>query len=301
MSAFAKVLMGVLAAAAVEPVDIEGLLAALRSDWGEEQWAAMQQFAEQADAPAAIPRLFEEMRKAAPKLDNNVGLMVEMILVRHPDAPCPVEPLLEGIQRRIWNSQQKCAQALCHLLERGDGKERQKELAGKLIPLLASQRPRVFDAAECCLKALTGQDLGDLPDAWLEWYESKFATAVDMTGAVYEDLVVVESRLEGEGQEAVPVYRVEGEEIRDVEALEAALGRRAAAARSRGLHLEVSIRISDERMQALALKPDELWESKDIHTAMSAVRSQGIAGIVVSPQSDAFRPPWRGSVREQRR
>jgi len=298
MRGCAIVLMLVLAAppapAAAEPIAFPALLATLEGDAGEEQWKTMQAFAAQADAPAAIPRLFEEMRKAAPHLDNNVGLMIELILDRHPDAPCAMEPLLEGIRRRIWNSQQKCAQALHRLLERGDGKEREKELGPTLIPLLASQRPRVFDAAERCLKALTGQDLGNVPDRWLEWYEAKFATALDMTGAVYEDLVVIESEPAGEGEAAAPAYRIEGQEIRDAAALDAALERRVAAAKSRGLRLGVSIQIGNQRMEALALEPDRLFASEDVRTAMRAAMAQGVTDVVVSPQSDAFRAPWRG-------
>ncbi len=275
------------------PIDLEGLLAVLEASAGEAQWTTMQKFAAQTDAPAAISRLFEEMRKSAPQLDNNVGLMIELILHRHPDAPCPMEPLLEGIHRKIWNSQQKCAQALCLLLERGDGKGREKELCASLIPLLASQRPRVFNAAERCLEALTGQDLGNVPDRWLKWFEMQFGTAVDMTDAIYEDLVVIESQLDGDGEDSTPVYHVEGEEIPYPDALEDVLEYRVQEAESNGLRVGVSIQISNERMDSLAFEPDKLFGSKDIQAAMAAARSQGITDIVVSPKSDAFRAPWR--------
>src|SRR5262249_20743031 len=93
-------------------VDYATLLAALRDDDLVRQWDAMQRFSEQADAPAALVPLLEEMRRSAPALDNNVGLAVELILRHHPAAACPMEPLLEALGRHVWNSQQKCAQAL---------------------------------------------------------------------------------------------------------------------------------------------------------------------------------------------
>src|SRR5262245_1940993 len=209
----------------------------------------MQRFAAQADAPAAIEPLLEEMRKSAPTLDNNVGLQVELILRNHPGAPCPLEPLLEGIQRHVWNSQQKCAQALSALLERGDGKGRERELAAALIPLLTSQRPRVFDAAQRCLEALTGRALGDVPLPWAAWYEQEFGEPLDLSGAVYEDLVVVRPRIEGTEPDAPLVFHVEGQDLGSSEELRALFEQRMANAAERALELGVVVQVANERLE----------------------------------------------------
>src|SRR5262245_12219516 len=84
-----------------EKLDVDTVLAYLRASADQDQFTAMQQFAKQSDAPQAIPRLLAEMRKDAPRLDNNVGLQIELILHAHHDAACDMEPLREGIRRKI--------------------------------------------------------------------------------------------------------------------------------------------------------------------------------------------------------
>ena len=90
-----------------DTLDVDTVLAYLRSNGDQDQMTAMQRFAKQRDAPQAIPRLLAEMRKdASPQLDNNVGLQVEFILESHPQAPCDMEPLLEGIRHEPGFDQQ---------------------------------------------------------------------------------------------------------------------------------------------------------------------------------------------------
>jgi hypothetical protein len=274
-----------------EKLDVDTVLVYLRGNADEDQLTAMQRFAKQSEAPQAIPRLLAEMRKSAPQLDNNVGLQVEFILHSHPQAPCDMEPLLEGIRRKIWNSQQKCAQALAPLLDRGDGKGREQELAKDLIPLLASQRPRVFDAAEHCLKGLTKQDLGNVPDRWLVWYADEFGDEIDMSGAVWEDLVVVRTSLVEENGPKKPHYEIDKVAIPQDE-LRARLEERKRAAKERDLELGVSIQIDNERMAKFSFSKDMNADFPDVMFAVGAVHALGMP-VVISPEADAFRAPWK--------
>jgi hypothetical protein len=296
MEWFALVLAALLGqvarpAAVPEKLDVDTVLAYLRSSADQDQLIAMQRFAKQSDAPQAIPRLLAEMRKNAPNLDNNVGLQVEFILHSHPQAPCDMAPLLEGIRRKIWNSQQKCAQALAPLLERGDGKGHEQELAKDLIPLLASQRPRVFQSAQNCLKGLTHQDLGNTPNRWLEWYADEFGDELDMSGAVWEDLVVVRSSIVQEGGAKKPHIEIDKVPV-PPEELKVKLTERKNAAKERDLELGVSIQISNERMNQFGTSKDQATDFPDVMAAMSTVHSLGMS-VVISPELDAFRAPWK--------
>jgi len=145
-------------------------------------------------------------------MDNNVCLAIQHILVEHPEAECPLDPLLETIDRRQWRSQQKGAQALYYALKEPAMKERAEELCRPLIPLLISQRPRVYGAALDCLKKITGHDAGPDPEAWKKHYEEKFpGWTLDLTGAMYELLVIVRPL----GDAPPLAYEVNGEEVKD--------------------------------------------------------------------------------------
>jgi len=274
-----------------EKLDVDTVLAYLRGNADQDQFTAMQRFAKQSDAPLAIPRLLAEMRNSAPQLDNNVGLQIEFILHSHPQAPCDMEPLLEGIRRKIWNSQQKCAQALALLLDRGDGKGREQELAKDLIPLLASQRPRVFEAAEHCLKGLTKQDLGNVPDRWLVWYADEFGDELDMSNAVWEDLVVIKASLVEQGDAKKPHFEIDQAPVAQ-DGLKSKLADRQRGAKERELELGVSIQIANDRMANFSLSKDQSQDFADVMAAMGIVHSFGIS-VVISPEADAFRAPWK--------
>jgi len=172
------------------PISVERLIEQLRAEASSEQQQVMERFARQEDAPASIPALLKLLRDEAPKMDNNVCLAIQHILVEHPEAECPLDPLLETIDRRQWRSQQKGAQALYYALKEPAMKGRAEELCRHLIPLLISQRPRVYGAALDCLKKITGHDAGPDPEAWKKHYEEKFpGRTLDLTGAMYELLV----------------------------------------------------------------------------------------------------------------
>jgi hypothetical protein len=276
-----------------EHIDVETLLAYLRGNGDEQQLQAMQRYAAQDDAPAGIPRLLEVMRSEAPRLDNNVGLALEFILVKHHDAPCDLEPLREGIRRHIWNSQQKCAQALEPLLERGDGESDLESIARDLIPLLASQRPRVFLAAQRCLKALTGEDLGDVPDRWLTWFTETFHEPIDMSGAVYEELVVVKSALDGEGAAARARYSIDGTDL-TLDQVKERLASRQTEAKERKRELGISIQVTDARMQKIAFGKNWNEQAPDVVAVLDAATHLKIQ-TVVSPEADRFRELWSGA------
>lgn len=276
---------------APEPaIGFDELMATLRDDELEDELRVMQAFAKQSGAPAAIPGLLAALRAEAPALDNDVGLTLDFVLAAHPHAPCDMEPLLEAIRRPRWTSQQKCAQALVHLLRRGDGAGRERELAADLVPLLASQRPRVFDAAEACLVALTGEEHGDTPDGWLAWYAARFGTELDMRAAVYEDLLVVRPLADGESAR----YEVEGEQLATTAELRELVAERLHAARERGLALGVSIQLADEQLADLAA----VLADPEVRALLELLIGElGIADVVVSPSADAFRAPWRPAER----
>lgn len=280
--------------AVAREIDFSTLLAALESNDLGAQWDTMQRFAQQASAPEAIEALLAEMRRRAPALDNNVGLALELILRAHPDAPCALEPLLEAIARPVWNSQQKCAQALLPLLQRGDGKGRVRELSAALIPMLTSQRPRVFDAGRRCLEALTGEAHGDVPEAWLVWYEREFAQPLLLQGAVYEDLIVIRPRVEGAGEAERLRFEVEEQLLESSEELRALLELRAQRAREQGLSLGVVFQIANERLTS-ATDLQHVFEAADVRAVFALCQGLGIHDLVVSPMSDGFRGPWRSA------
>jgi hypothetical protein len=273
-------------------LDVEILLEYLRGDFDADQMMAMQTFANQSDAPDAIPRLLHEMQESAPALDNNVGLVLEMILQAHPDAKCDLEPLRECIRRHIWNSQQKCGMALARLLARGDGAGKVQDIARDLIPLLASQRPRVFETAQRGLQGLTGQRLGDSPEPWLQWYRETFGQPLDMTGAVYEDLLVIHPVRATPDDRSGARYEVEGETL-SLKELKNLLGVRKAAADQRGLHLGVSIQVPQDVVNRFLESDHPEKEVPEVAAALDAVHAVHLREAVVSPESDAFRAPWK--------
>src|SRR5690606_31776174 len=116
-------------------------------------------------APAAIGPLLQRIRAEAPTLDNDGCLALECILRAHDDAVCDLDVLLEVVQRPRWNSRQKAAQALALALPRTNLAGAEERIARAVIPLLASQRQRVFEAGARCLAQLAGDEVGEDPVA----------------------------------------------------------------------------------------------------------------------------------------
>src|SRR5436190_7399528 len=169
-----------------ENIDLKTLLGYLRASATPGQELSMERLAGRPDAREAVPELLRVLKEEAPRLDNNICLVLERILRRHPDAACPLDPLLDVIARRIWTSQQKGAQALAEALKPSTWKGREEELYRTLIPLLTSQRWRVYTGALRCLRKFSGEKLGPDPDPWKAHYEKLFpGKTIDLAGAVY--------------------------------------------------------------------------------------------------------------------
>ncbi len=266
-------------------IDIETMLNNLRANASQEQLDVMIRFAKQTDAPAAIPRLIEVLKAEAPRMDNNACLALEFILKEHPTAECPIDPLLDTISRPIWNSQQKAAQALYYALKKEDVEKRKEELCRRLIPLLTSQRPRVFDAALRCLEKITGQQMGADADAWNTYYEKAFpGKRLDLLKATYEIVAIVRPL---DGISSVN-YSVDGEKVGAVDELQKRLVELKKRAAKDHLVLSVVIQVSNERMQ----KMFQTTDFSGIEEAEKCVRSVTNGGLTVSPESDAFRAPY---------
>src|SRR5262249_11436497 len=162
---------------------------------------------------------------------------------------------------------------LIPLLRRGDGAGREEELAALLIPLLASRRPRVFEAARLCLEALTGEHLGDTPERWLVWYERPSGHRLDMRGAGDEGPGRARPRAGGG-------FRIlgEDEELASTDDLRTALAARVRAARQQGLSPAASIQLPDERLAEF----DGLLRAPDVAPLMELLMDElGFENVVV--------------------
>jgi hypothetical protein len=274
-----------LLTACQDSIDIETMLNNLHANASQQQLDVMIRFAKQTDAPAAIPRLIDVLKAEAPGMDNNVCLALEFILKEHPSAECPIDPLLDTISRPIWNSQQKAAQALYYALKEEDIQKRKEELCRRLIPLITSQRPRVFDAALRCLEKITGKQMGADADAWNTYYEKAFLRKkLDLSKAIYEIVVIVRPL---EGSSSVN-YSVNGEKVGAVDELKKRLVELKERAAKDRLVLSVVIQVSNERMQ----KMFNTANFSSIEEAQKCVRSVTNGGFTVSPESDVFRVPY---------
>lgn len=264
---------------------LEELLKHLRANASPEQMQAMVRFARQKASPAAIPALLKVMKDEAPAMDNNVCLVLERILEEHPEAECPLDPLLETIGRRVWTSQQKGSQALFQALRKANWEKREEELGRRLIPLLASQRPRVFQAAVRCLQKITGEKTGPDANAWKQWYEAAFpGRKLDLTKAVYELLVVIRPL----GDKSPFAYEVNGERVEDAAKLREKLAALQARAQKDHLETGVVIQVSNKQMQQLAAGRDRSL----IEEAMNVAVGTGLRQVTVAPEADRFRPPY---------
>jgi len=266
-------------------LDVNTLLDYLSSmaTWGH-HLEALERFAAREDAPKDIPKLLQILKEEAPRRDNNVCLVLGWILQRHPEAECPLDPLLEVIGRRIWTSQQKGSQALAEALNASNGKGREEDLYRSLIPLLTSQRSRVFIAALRCLQKFSGQHFGPDPEIWKTHYEKLFpGKTVDLASAIYERVVVIRPL----GEKSPMAYTFDGEKVVDWAALRDKLAGAKAAAARENLRLGVVVQISDEAMDKFGPGHQGL-----IKEALRSISAASIDEYTISPQADVFRAPY---------
>jgi hypothetical protein len=262
-------------------IDTKSLLKCLREGASSEQLATMQAFAKQESAPTAIPILLKVLHDEAPDMDNNVCLELMFILSEHPKAECPVDPLLEVISRKIWTSQQKGAQALYYVLSEKVIQDHEEELYRRLIPLLTSQRSRVYQAALKCLQKISGKTYDADPDQWKTFYESKYpGKKLDLSQAVYEMLAVIKLT---DGK-----YELNGTPIESTKQLKIKLQGLKGLASTRSLNLGAVLQVSDEDMAKIA----QTMDTSTLDSVMSCVHEAGIKGLTISPASDVFRAPY---------
>jgi hypothetical protein len=271
-------------------ITVEDLVASLRQSASMGQLATMRDFAAQANAPEALPRLLQVLRDEAPAMDNNTCLAVEMILMQHPDAVCPTEALIEALERKIWTSQQKAAQALLHAIPSEPDADVEERMARALIPLMTNQRSRVFGAGVKCLQRLSGEDHPPTPEPWLAWFEGRFGDEVDLGDAVYEVVAVVRRT---PGEDGVAQYSVNGVDVGDAAALETHLAELVDLAAQRDLDLAGVVQVTEVAMAEMA----KTMDLSPVEEPIGVFQKLEISGTV-SPDADVFRPPWTASVPE---
>lgn len=271
---------GIAAQAEEARAPIDDLLAVLRRQGSADQLEAMRAFAARPDAPQAIAPLLERIRAEAPALDNNGCLALEFVLRAHPTAVCPVAPLLEVLARPIWTSRQKAAQALLPLLRDDVVAAHREALARAVIPLLTSQRSRVYRAGAACLAKIAGKDLGDDPVAARAWFHATFDSGLDLTAAVHERVLIV--RPAGGG------WAIGERQLSDdaalTEAVRAERERAAGARRSLGVVLQVAAGDVDALLAG--------GDSDRLARPFAALRAAGVDDATIAPDSDVFRAPF---------
>lgn len=263
---------------------LEALLPTLRADASAAQSAAMEAFAARVDAPTVIPALLDRMRAEAPSLDNNGCLALERILRAHSTAELPrgaiADALLEVLARPIWTSRQKAAQALAETLRPDVIAGREERLARALLPLLTSQRSRVFGAGERCLAMVAGRGFDADPFAAREWFHRRFGKGIDLVAGVHEVVVVV--RKDGEA------FTVQGRRAGDLAGLTAAVGSERVAAERLGLDVgAVFVTTPDRVADFLDRRGDDAMQ------VVRAIVAAGVSSATVAPDTDVFRAPFR--------
>lgn len=274
------VLASWLSAVALAQRPFESVLDALRAPASPAQVEAMRAFAARMDAPAAIPELLDRLRDEAPRLDNNGCLLLEWILREHPDATCPVDGLLDVLARPIWNSRQKAAQALLLALRPETMVGQEERLARAVLPLLTSQRSRVYEAGAKCLTRIAGRDLGTDPVVARRWFFERFGKGIDLHASVHEVVLVV--------READGGFDVQGRRVADPSALTDTLRRSREQAEGLGLEVGVVFVVPAERVAEL-VRGERV---PAVDRVVQAAASAGVGDTTVAPETDGFRAPF---------
>jgi hypothetical protein len=260
-----------------------------------DRYTLMYAFAAQKNAPGAIPSLLGLMKNQAPKLDNDICLGLLRILKTHPTAKCPLDPLLDVVRRRIWNSQQKGSLVLFQALrEREAWKGREEEINAALIPLMTSQRSRVYEAALKCLETINDKHLGPDPDAWKDYYEKTYpGKSLDLGKALYELLAVIHP-----SSEEPFSFEVNGEKGLSADDLTQKLGDLSHDVRQKGLTLEIVIQTSGEITTAEGEYPPGVKVAIQAVTNYFVRLGESTFRYTVSPGTDIFRAPYNPKARQ---
>jgi hypothetical protein len=257
----------------------------LVTDRCRDQLTVFREFSRTPDAPGAIPLLIQAMEREAPRLDNNACLLIEMIATSHPGAEIPIDPLLAAVRRKAWTSRQKCAQALERALTPALIRDREEELVRVLLPLLVSQRSRVFEAGARCLEKIAGYSFGADPERWLGYYEERFKEPIDLSEAFHEWVVVVDRLEDGR-------YRIDEAVYADDPTLvEALLGLQAALS-DRDLTLAVVVRATEEEISRMLGGPNNRPRFLGpLGRLLQLLMVENSMPPTLAPPEDVFRPP----------
>ena len=274
---FGVVLLGVCLRA---QTPFDDLLPILRQPGSAAQLAALDAFAERADAPAAIAPLLAQIRAEAPQLDNDGCLALERILRAHADAACPLDVLVEVIGRPLWTSRQKGAQALAIALARTPFAGDEERLARAVVPLLVSQRQRVFEAGGRCLAVIAGRDLGDDPIAARQWFFDRFGEGIDLLAGVHEHVVVV--RPDGAS------WSIDGAAPTDLDGVVRALEHRRTRLAPSGVPLSIVVQLPKAQIDQMLAA----GATGDGVPLLAPLAAAGFADVTLAPHTDGFRPPF---------
>ncbi len=213
------------------------------------------------------------------RLHNNACLTLEGLVQAHHDLVLPVEPVLDCLSHRVFTCQQKSAQVVRDSLEvRKDWlKGHEEEAARRLIPLTASQRSRVYEAALACLRPLTGENIGRDPLRWAAWFEKRYKKKLDLSDCLYEIVAVVDTR---DG------FSMNGEKLTRSE-LRKKLEELQAAARKHHLDLGV-VGVLHEDALASGDTEKVMAAAQDVIEILTQI---GIHDATFAPPEDTFLPP----------
>jgi hypothetical protein len=227
------------------------------------------------DADAAAAALVAALDRFDGGLSNNVGLALTYLAGQHPALQVPLSRLVPHLRAHTWNHQQKIAQLIAVLVKRGGVTDADGSLTAALIPMLASQRMRVFAPAREILPAITGQSLGTDAGPWIAWYAMRYGRPIDLQPEIYELVQIVRPSIEN----GATVYRVEGDAYSSIDALASRLT--ADAATARGLR----------RSFGLVLQlPTGFPPDAGVTLARPLVERVRPDDTVVSPMTDEFVP-----------
>jgi hypothetical protein len=225
---------------------------------------------------SAVTALLATLDRFDGALVNNAGLSLEQLVATHPQLRIPMAPLIAELRTTEWNRQQKIAQVLEVLADQGRVTDEGGRLSAVLIPMLASQRERVFAPARAILAKVTRQQLGIAPEPWIAWHAQKYRSRIELAAGIYELVQIVQPQLMGDQER----FRMEREIFTTRPALLAALSRDAETARILGRRFGVVVQVPDSGFPREALT--SLTEA--VHNKLPR------ASIVISPITDQFVP-----------
>ncbi len=246
----------------------------------EQQDAAAYILSYAPDAKRAIRALSQALERDPVHLANNTCLALGRLAQQNPHAAVPLRPLIHALQTPVWNCQQKAALVVEALAAQHHISDKDGSLTAALIPMLASQRVRVYRPARTLLPQITGQQLGEQAKPWVEWYMRRYGRPLLLARGIYELLEVVHPHIVNDKL----VYTVENDTFVSPEDLLQRLS--ADKAIAEGL----------ERQYALALQLPA--EGLPVEKLMSIADTLGprlkIHEMVFSPATDTFVPFTQG-------